>query len=74
MVLHRLKKVGYSSFGVEFLAAADGDDRGYLLKMIPFTLFAETQVKHRILIDSKSSYESIIADRFINGIGTPTLE
>lgn len=41
------------------MAAADGDDRGYHLKSILFSLFPDLLVRHHLLIDSKFLFETI---------------
>lgn len=56
---HIQKKVSYSSFGAEILAAADGDDRGYHVKMTLGSLFPEAPVRHHMMLGSKSLFETI---------------
>lgn len=56
---HKQKRISYSSYGAEILAAADGDDRGYHLKEIIRILFPKKALKHQLLVDSKSLFETI---------------
>lgn len=53
------KKISYSSYGAEILAAANADDRDYSLKQALHALFPETELKHELLVDSKSLLETI---------------
>lgn len=56
---HKQKKVCYSSYEAEILAAADADDRGYHLKESMKSLFPDRELKHELFLDSKSLFESI---------------
>lgn len=56
---HKQRRVTYSSFGAEILAAASGDDRGFDFKMSLSSLFPQKPVKHQLLIDSKALFETI---------------
>lgn len=56
---HKQRKIAYSSFGAEILAAADADDRGYYLKSALAYLFPQKLVRHQLLVDSKSLFETI---------------
>lgn len=56
---HKQKKILYSSFGADILAAADADDRGYHLKSIYASLFPDRFVRHELIVDSKLLFETI---------------
>lgn len=56
---HKQKRISYSSYGAEILAAADADDRGYNLEQTLHTLFPKRMVKHELLVDSRSLFETI---------------
>lgn len=57
---HKQRRVSYSSFGAEIIAAAYGDDRGFDLKFSLLSLFPQRPVKHQLLIDSKGLFETFI--------------
>lgn len=54
------RKVSHSSYCAEILAAGRGSDRGYHSKMILGTLFSKCLVQHHFMIDSESSFVTII--------------
>lgn len=56
---HKQRRVSYSSFGAEILAATYGDDRGYDLKMSLLSMFPDKPLKHQLLIDSKALFETV---------------
>lgn len=56
---HKQKRISYSSYGAEILAAADADDRGFHLKQTLHALFPDVDLKHQLLVDSKSLFETI---------------
>lgn len=56
---HKQKKVSYSSYGSEILAAADADDIGFFLKGVFNELFPKTALRHELMVDSKSLFETI---------------
>lgn len=53
------KCTSYSSYGAEIHAAANADDRGFDLKASLLALFPNRPVKHELLVDSKSLFETI---------------
>lgn len=56
---HKQRRVSYSSFGAEIIAAACADDRGYDLKMSFRSLFPLTPLRHQLLVDSKALFETL---------------
>lgn len=56
---HKQRRVSYSSFGAEILAASNGDDRGYSLKASFLSLFPHQPLQHNLLIDSKALFEAL---------------
>lgn len=56
---HKQRRVSYSSFGAEILAAAAADDRGYEVKRSIFSIFPESPLRHEIMVDSKALFETI---------------
>lgn len=56
---HKQRKISYSSFGSKILAAADGEDLGFKIKQTLLNLFPHHTVRHELLIDSKSLFETI---------------
>lgn len=56
---HKQRRVSYSSFGAEILAAADADDRGFDLKQSFLSLFPHKPLSHELIIDSKALFETI---------------
>lgn len=52
------KKVSYSSYWAEVLAAAEADERGYFLRDAIISLFPDLSLEHEPLVDSKSLFET----------------
>lgn len=59
MVLPKAEMISYSSYGAEILAASDADNRGYHLKEMLHAIFPDRKLKHELLVDSKSLFETI---------------
>ena len=55
---HKRKRVSYSSYGAEMLAAADGDDRGYYYRMTINSLFPNRCTKQELNVDSRVLYDT----------------
>lgn len=53
------RKVRYSSYGAEILRPADADCRGFHLKEVLSSLFPRRPLKHKLLVDSESLFETI---------------
>lgn len=53
------QKISFSSFGSDSIAAGAGDDGGFDLKCSFIQLFPHPLLKHDLLVDSKSLYETI---------------
>lgn len=51
---HKQKRVSYSAFGAEILAAADADYRGYDLKLSMMSLLQDKNVKHELFVDARA--------------------
>lgn len=56
---HKQRRVSYSSFGAEILAASNGDDRGFDLKFSFASLFPHLPLRHKLLVDSKALFETL---------------
>ncbi len=56
---NKQRRVCYSSYGAEILAAADADDRGYYLKSAYNSIFSSTRLKHKLQVDSHALYDTI---------------
>lgn len=56
---NKQRRVCYSSYGAEILAAADADDRGYHLKTAYNSIFSSTRLKHKLQVDSHALYDTI---------------
>lgn len=56
---HKQRRVSYSSFGSEILAAADADDRGYDLKLSYDAIFTRNKMRHEIFVDSRGLLDTI---------------
>lgn len=56
---HKQRRVSYSSFGAEILAAANADDRGYDLKLSFRSLFPDRPLRHKLIVDSKALFETL---------------
>lgn len=57
---HTQRRVSYSLFGAEILAAADVDDHGFDLKLSYRSIFTQRKMRHDIYIDSRGLFETII--------------
>lgn len=55
------RRVTNSSYSAEILAAVDGDDRGYNLKLIKTSIGDKWNMEHVLIVDSKSLYDKINA-------------
>lgn len=53
------EKVSYSSYGAEILAASEAVAGGFQLKQALHALFPDRPLKHKLLVDSKSLFETI---------------
>lgn len=53
------RRICHSSYGAEILACAEGDDRGFYLKMGMRSLFPKTNIRNEIVIDSMGLYDTI---------------
>lgn len=56
---HKQRKISYSSISAEILAAADGDDQGYMLKQALSNLLPKCVLKHEILVNTNLLFETI---------------
>lgn len=56
---HKQRRVSYSSFGAEVVAATCADDRGYDLKLSFASLFPDRPLRHELLVDSKALFETL---------------
>lgn len=56
---HKQRKIMYSSYGAKILAAADADDKEFHLGETNGKLFLLSSLKHQLLLDSKSLFETI---------------
>ena len=56
---HKQHRISYSSYGAEILAAADSDDRGFMIKCAVLEIFQLREFQHELLVDSKSLFETI---------------
>lgn len=56
---HKKRKVSYSTYSAELLAAADGKGTGNFSKDVICELFWRTLLKHEPMVDSKSLFETI---------------
>lgn len=56
---HKQRRVSYSSFGSEIIAAADADDHGYDLKLSYDSIFSRSKMRHEILVDSRGLFDTI---------------
>lgn len=56
---HKQKRVSYSAFGVEILAAADADDRGFDLKMSLKSLLPGHEWTHELYVDARALFDTI---------------
>lgn len=56
---YKQRRVSYSSFGAEILAAANADDRGYDLKLSFISLFPDHPLRHKLIVDSKALFETL---------------
>lgn len=55
---HKQRRISYSSFGANILPAASSDDREYDIKMSIRSIFSESPLSHKFLVDSKSLLET----------------
>lgn len=53
------RKISYSSFCSEILAAADEDDRACHIKEVLAERFPQKGLKRKLIVDSKSLFETI---------------
>lgn len=56
---HKQKRVSYSAFGAEILAAADADDRGYDLKLSIQAILRDRNVTHELYVDARALFDTI---------------
>lgn len=56
---HKQKRVSYSAFGAEILAAADADDRGYDLKLSLGSILPKANLKHELFVDARALFDTI---------------
>ena len=56
---HKQKRVSYSAFGAEILAAADADDRGFSIKTILGSILPEWRIRHKLLVDSRGLFDTV---------------
>lgn len=56
---HEQKHISYSSFGSENIAAETGHYRGFNRKVCFLETFPHLNLKHKLIVDSKSLYETI---------------
>lgn len=56
---HKQKRVSYSAFGAEILAAADADDRGFYLKMSLKSMMPRRNLKHELFVDARALFDTI---------------
>lgn len=56
---HKQRRVSYSSYGAEILAAATADDRGFYFKDAVNRLFPHVTIKHELFVDSKCLFDTI---------------
>ena len=53
------RRISHSSYGAEILACAEGDDRGFYLKMGINSLFPKVKMRNEILVDSMGLFDTI---------------
>lgn len=56
---HKQKRVTYSAFGAEILAAADADDRGYDLKLSLASILPDRKITHELFVDARALFDTI---------------
>lgn len=56
---HKHRRVSYSCFIAEILAATAAHDRGYDIKMSISSIFPDLPLRNELLVDSKSLFETI---------------
>lgn len=56
---HKQKRVSYSAFGAEILAAADADDRGFDLKLSLRSILPNSDIRHELFVDARALFDTI---------------
>lgn len=56
---HKQKRVSYSAFGAEILAAADADDRGFDLKLSLRSILSGNEIRHELFVDARALFDTI---------------
>lgn len=53
------RRLWYSFFGAEIIAAADADDHGYDLNLPYDSIFTNNKMRHKLFIDSGGFFDTI---------------
>lgn len=56
---HKQKRVSYSAFGAEILAAAETDDRGFDLKLSMASILPDDALRHDLYVEARALFDTI---------------